>query len=159
MDLVSGGGGGAGFVLRRAVGGDAEAAADVYLRSYGAALPGVRRAHDDDGVRAWFRHVVVPECETWVAEDAAGALVGVMVLDEAGIDQLYLAPERRGCGLGDLFVAKAKQLRPDGLELWTFQVNESACRFYLRHGFTEAERTDGSRNEEREPDVRLVWKP
>ncbi|MFD3514123.1 GNAT family N-acetyltransferase [Streptomyces sp. NPDC058657] len=158
MDLASGGGG-ARFVLRRAVDGDAGAAAEVWLRSYGAALPGVRRAHDDDGVRAWFRHVVVPEYETWVAEDAAGTLVGVMVLDAVGIDQLYLAPERRGCGLGDLFVAKAKQLRPEGLELWTFQVNGSALRFYLRHGFTEAGRTDGSRNEEREPDVRLVWKP
>jgi GNAT superfamily N-acetyltransferase len=159
MDLVSGGGG-ARFTLRRAVDGDAEAAANVWLRSYGAALPSVRRAHDDEGVRAWFQYVVVPQCETWVAEDGeTGSLVGVMVLDEAGIDQLYLEPDRRGHGLGDLFVAKAKQLRPAGLELWTFQVNESAHRFYLRHGFTEAERTDGSRNEEREPDVRFVWQP
>ncbi|MFI5802597.1 GNAT family N-acetyltransferase [Streptomyces sp. NPDC051561] len=156
MDLVSGG---ERFALRPATEGDAEAAANVWLRSYDAALPSVRRAHDDDGVRAWFRYVVVPECETWVAEDGGGALAGVMVLDEAGIDQLYLEPERRGHGLGDLFVAKAKELRPGGLELWTFQVNESAHRFYLRHGFTEAERTDGSRNEEREPDVRFVWQP
>ncbi|MFF0741227.1 GNAT family N-acetyltransferase [Streptomyces sp. NPDC004111] len=162
MDLARGAGAGARFLLRRAVDGDARAAAEVWLRSYDAALPSVRRAHDDDGVRAWFRHVVVPDCETWVAADEEsgdGALAGVMVLDEAGIDQLYLAPERRGLGLGDLFVAKAKELRPGGLELWTFQVNESAHRFYRRHGFTEAERTDGTRNEEREPDVRFVWRP
>jgi hypothetical protein len=35
----------------------------------------------------------------------------------------------------------------------------SPRRFYLRHGFTEAERTDGQRNDEREPDIRYVWKP
>ncbi|MFI0979787.1 GNAT family N-acetyltransferase [Streptomyces sp. NPDC021093] len=147
------------FTLRPAVEADAEAAADVWLRSYDAALPGVRRAHSDDEVRGWFRYVLVPGGDTWVAADGTGALAGVLVLDEAGIDQLYLAPERRGRGLGDLFVAKAKELRPGGLELWTFQVNTPAHRFYVRHGFTEAERTDGSRNEELEPDVRFVWKP
>jgi hypothetical protein len=30
-------------------------------------------------------------------------------------------------------------------------------RFYERHGFVEAERTDGRRNEERAPDIRYVW--
>ncbi|BDH67877.1 hypothetical protein MTP06_13260 [Streptomyces sp. PLM4] len=32
-------------------------------------------------------------------------------------------------------------------------------RFYERHGFTATARTDGTRNEEREPDVRYVWTP
>jgi ribosomal protein S18 acetylase RimI-like enzyme len=54
-------------------------------------------------------------------------------------------------------VALAKELRPAGLQLWTFQVNTPACRFYERHGFVEAGRTDGSGNEEREPDVRYSW--
>lgn len=53
----------------------------------------------------------------------------------------------------------AKQQQPDGLSLWTFQVNGPARRFYQRHGFTEVERTDGQRNHEREPDVRYVWQP
>jgi GNAT superfamily N-acetyltransferase len=53
----------------------------------------------------------------------------------------------------------AKEQRPAGLELWTFQVNESARRFYERHGFTEVEHTDGAGNEEREPDVRYAWRP
>jgi ribosomal protein S18 acetylase RimI-like enzyme len=53
----------------------------------------------------------------------------------------------------------AKRRRPDGLALWTFQVNVAAQRFYERHGFIAVERTDGLRNEEREPDVRYVWQP
>ncbi|POX53331.1 hypothetical protein C3489_16005 [Streptomyces sp. Ru71] len=144
--------------LRPATPADAEDVAGVYLRSFAAALPGVVRAHTDDEVRGWFRAVVVPALETWVAE-ADGRVVGLMVLDDRELAQLYLEPGVRGRGIGDRFVALAKERRPGGLELWSFQVNAPARRFYERHGFVAAEFTDGSRNEEREPDVRYVWTP
>ncbi|NGO79743.1 GNAT family N-acetyltransferase [Streptomyces sp. YC504] len=146
-------------VLRRASAADAEALADVWLRSYAAALPDVRRAHTDSEVRDWFRHVVVERHETWLAEAEDGSVAGLLVLDGPELDQLYLAPEWRGQGLGDRLVTLAKSRRPSGLSLWTFRVNAPACRFYARHGFVEAERTDGSRNEEKEPDVRMTWTP
>ncbi|MFD3998255.1 GNAT family N-acetyltransferase [Streptomyces sp. NPDC058583] len=145
--------------IRRAGDSDATATADVYLRSFGAALPTVRRAHDDDAVRGWFTHVVVPEYETWVAVAGEAGVVGLLVLDGGDLEQLYLDPSWRGRGLGDRFVELAKRQRPEGLDLWTFQVNAPAQRFYERHGFVEAERTDGQRNEEREPDIRYVWRP
>ncbi|WP_330294664.1 GNAT family N-acetyltransferase [Streptomyces sp. NBC_00503] len=144
------------LVLRRAEDSDAIELADVWLRSFSAALPSVRRAHDDDAVRDWFRFVVVPERETWVAL-VQGAVAGLLVLDGGDLEQLYLAPSWRGRGLGDRFIALAKQQRPNGLELWTFQVNGAAQRFYERHGFVAVERTDGLRNEEQEPDIRYVW--
>jgi len=139
---------------------DADAAqiADVWLRSFAAALPTVRRPHDDQSVRDFFSHLVVPQYETWVAA-AEGAVVGLLALDGEELDQLYLDPPWRGRGLGDRFVELAKRRRPEGLSLWTFQVNGPARRFYRRHGFVEAERTDGQRNEENEPDVRYVWQP
>ncbi|MFG2457247.1 GNAT family N-acetyltransferase [Streptomyces sp. NPDC048523] len=147
-------------VLRRAAARDASAAAEVYLRSFTAALPTVVRPRSDDEVRAYFQDVVVPLRETWVAEDSAsGAVVGLMVLAGDLLSQLYLDPDWRGRGIGDRFVALAKERSPQGLSLWTFQVNKPAHRFYARHGFVEAERTDGSGNEEREPDVRYVWRP
>ncbi|MEW2286489.1 GNAT family N-acetyltransferase [Streptomyces sp. NPDC047841] len=146
-------------VLRRAVAADARAAADVYLRSFDAALPTVVRPHTDDEVRDHIRNVVVPLRETWVAEAAGAGVVGLMVLDGESLSQLYLDPEWRGRGIGDRFVALAKERRPQGLSLWTFQVNAPAHRFYERHGFLAAEHTDGSGNEEREPDVRYVWRP
>ncbi|MGV9621322.1 N-acetyltransferase family protein [Streptomyces tendae] len=146
-------------VLRRARAADARAAADVWLRSFAAALPTVVRPRSDTEVRAWFRHVVVERYETWVAEASDGAVAGVMVLEGGELSQLYLAPERRGRGIGDRFVALAKERRADGLSLWTFQVNAPARRFYERHGFRAVEWTDGDRNEEREPDVRYVWRP
>ncbi|MFF7370874.1 GNAT family N-acetyltransferase [Streptomyces tricolor] len=146
-------------VLRRAGPADAHAAADVYLRSFAAALPTVVRPHTDDEVREYIRDVVVPARETWVAEAAGSGVVGLMVLHGESLSQLYLDPGWRGRGIGDRFVALAKERSPRGLTLWTFQVNKPAHRFYERHGFTAVEFTDGSGNEEREPDVRYVWRP
>jgi GNAT superfamily N-acetyltransferase len=143
--------------LRRAGAGDAPAIADLWTRSYAAALPTVRRAHTDSEVRTWVRDVVIPAYETWVAVTTGGIPVGLMALRGDWIDQLYLHPLWRGRGLGDRLIALAKLRRPDGLRLWTFQVNQAACRFYERHDFVAAERTDGAGNEEREPDVRYVW--
>ncbi|MFV0136619.1 GNAT family N-acetyltransferase [Streptomyces sp. HMX87] len=148
--------------LRRAAVPDAAAAAEVWLRSFAASLPTVVRPRSDDEVRGYFRDFVVPSLETWVAESPdAGpdGIVGVMVLDGEWLAQLYLDPARRGRGIGDRFVALAKERRPHGLSLWTFQVNGPARRFYERHGFVAAEFTDGARNEEREPDVRYAWRP
>jgi GNAT superfamily N-acetyltransferase len=144
--------------LRRAVAAAAAAAAQVWLGSRSAALPHVARAHSDDDVRGWFRDVVVPTRETWVA-DAAGIVVGVLVLGAASVDQLYVDPSWWNRGAGSRLVALAKARRPEGLELCTFQVNAGARRFYERHGFVAVELTDGATNEEREPDVRYRWTP
>ncbi|RPK29206.1 putative N-acetyltransferase YjaB [Streptomyces sp. ADI92-24] len=144
------------ILLRRARAADAPGAADVWLRSYAAALPTVRCAHDEPDVRDWFARVLVPQYETWVAV-TGNSVVGLLVLKGEELKQLYLEPEWRGRGLGDRFMVLAKQQQPNGLSLWTFQVNGPARRFYQRHGFTEAERTDGQRNDEHEPDVRYVW--
>ncbi|MGW5402702.1 N-acetyltransferase family protein [Streptomyces sp. NPDC003952] len=121
--------------------------ADTWLRSFRIALPTVRLAHGDDEVRDWFAFVVVPRYEAWIAE-ADGVVAGLLVLEGEELEQLYLEPSWWGKGLGDRFVELAKQRRPAGLGLWTFQVNGPAQRFYERHGFVAVERTDGLRNEE-----------
>lgn len=148
------------ILVRRATDADAAAAADVWLRSYAAALPTVRRAHSDDEVREWFGTVVIPgpRLEVWVAL-SGDRVVGLLVVSDTGLEQLYLDPDFRGRGLGDRLVNLAKQVRPHGLELWTFQVNGPARRFYERHGFEAVQATDGHDNEEREPDIRYVWRP
>ena len=146
------------IILRRAVPADAPAIADVWLASFRAGLPTVRLVHSDDEVRDWIASTVVPAEETWVAE-VGGEIVGMMALGADELDHLYLRPDWRGGGLGDRLVALAKERRPDGLSLYAFQVNEAACRFYERHGFAVVDRNDGSRNEEREPDVRYAWRP
>ncbi len=85
--------------------------------------------------------------------------MGILVLRGDWIDQLYVDPDLtgRGIGVGLLELNLAKRERPHGLRLWTFVSNDGAQRFYERHGFKEVERTNGSRNEERAPDIQYVW--
>jgi hypothetical protein len=61
-------------------------------------------------------------------------------------------------GIGDRLIELVRQRQPSGLQLWTFQVNAAARRFYERHGFVAVEWTEGAANEEGEPDVRYVWR-
>jgi GNAT superfamily N-acetyltransferase len=142
------------ITLRRATADDAAAVAEVFLGSFHAtyAFP---LAHTDDEVRGWIRDVLIPTSEVWVADDD-GAVVALMAVGPGELDQLYVAPDRLGEGIGRRLVDLAKERSPAGLSLWTFQVNERARRFYERNGFRAMEFTD-DRNEERQPDVRYEW--
>jgi GNAT superfamily N-acetyltransferase len=144
--------------LRRAGVQDAAAVADVLIRSRQAAAGSIPPSvHSEAEVRGWVSTVVIPEREVWLAEDADGRSLGVLVLERDWVDQLYVDPDFTGMGLGTRLIEVAKSRRPTGLQLWTFASNIGAQRFYRRHGFTEAERTDGSGNEEKAPDIRFVW--
>jgi GNAT superfamily N-acetyltransferase len=147
--------------IRRGGPGDARAAADLYLRARAAALRAgsiPQGVHDDEDVRAHFAAHVVGDCELWVAEDD-GAIAGILVLDGDFVDQLYVEPGLTGRGIGAALLAVAKRERPGGLQLWTFQANAGAQRFYERHGFVAMRRTDGRDNEERAPDVLYAYVP
>jgi GNAT superfamily N-acetyltransferase len=143
--------------LRRATAEDAPAVAEVFLGSFHATYE-FPLAHSDDEVRGWIRDGLIPDHEVWVAHED-GAVVAMLALAPGWVEQLYVAPERLGEGVGSRLVELAKQRQPDGLQLWTFQVNERARRFYERHGFVAAEMTDGRANQERQPDVRYEWMP
>ena len=73
------------------------------------------------------------------------------------LDDLYVAPAHAGQGLGSALLDLVKAQRPDGFCLWVFEMNEPARAFYARHGLVELERTDGSGNEEKQPDIRMAW--
>jgi ribosomal protein S18 acetylase RimI-like enzyme len=143
-------------VVRRAGRDDADTVAALWLAARRAAVPAIPPpVHDDDDVRHWLsERLLTPGSETWVVEQD-GALRGLLVLRDDWIDQLYVAPEHTGRGFGSKLVRFA-QGRRTLLQLWTFQSNTSARRFYERHGFVARETTDGD-NEEGAPDVRYVW--
>ena len=143
--------------IRGAVPEDAGAVADVYLAAF-AATYDFPLAHTDDEVRDWVADHVLPRLETWVAE-ADGRVIAMMALDDAALEQLYVEPGWHGQGIGSRLVELAKQRRPGGLQLHTFQVNERARRFYERHGFVIGLLGDGSGNEEGQPDVLYRWRP
>lgn len=83
-------------------------------------------------------------------------ITGFIARNETYIHALYVAEANRGKGIGSqlLELAKADEF---SLSLWTYQANRNAQRFYLHHGFTEAERTDGCDNDVGLPDVRFIW--
>src|SRR5262245_34364317 len=98
--------------VRRAHAREADAIAEVWLRSRAASVPVIPPPiHSDDEVRAWFRDFVVPTQEVWVAVDGP-TVVAVLVLADEWIDQLYVEPGRTGGGVGGRMIAIAKQQDP-----------------------------------------------
>jgi GNAT superfamily N-acetyltransferase len=102
----------------------------------------------------WF----VERDEIWVAE-RDGAIVAFAGLNGDLLTHLYVEPSAQGQGIGKVLLVHAKRLRPGGLELWVFEQNAGARRFYERHGFRLVRVTDGAGNMEREPDALYAWRP
>jgi GNAT superfamily N-acetyltransferase len=130
--------------------------ADLWLRSRYASIPAIPApVHTDDEAREWFASVVASDREVWIiSEDDRPA--ALLVLDDRWIDQLYVDPRWTGQGLGSVLVSVAKERSPEGLDLWTFQSNLGARRFYERHGFLAIASTEGD-NEEAAPDLHYRW--
>ena len=83
-------------------------------------------------------------------------VVGFIAMQDGAVQSLYLARPARGQGIGQHFLDLAKA-RADRLELWTYQANMAARRFYARQGFYEHRLTNGEDNDQNLPDVHMVW--
>jgi 8-oxo-dGTP pyrophosphatase MutT (NUDIX family) len=141
--------------IRPALVADAADCARVYTRSKSFALPDVPEPHTRAEITAWIANEAIPGMDVWVA-DVDGVVVGQIMLAPGWLHHLYIDPSWIGRGLGDEFMALARQRQPEGVQLWAFQSSARARRFYERHGFRAVEFTDGEGNEERWPDVRYV---
>ena len=75
------------------------------------------------------------------------------------VGHFHTRPERIGQGAGTHLIEAARASGVAALELWCFQANTYARRFYERHGFRAVGMTDGAGNEEQMPDVRYRWEP
>lgn len=142
------------LVLRPAGEDDAEAVAAVHLAARrSAAMPS--GVHTDAEVRGWLAARLASD-EGWVAE-VEGEVAGYARLTDTWLDDLYVAPPYAGQGLGSALLELVKTRRPHGFCLWVFEMNRPARGFYARRGLVELERTDGTANEERAPDIRMAW--
>ncbi len=144
-------------LIRPAGADDAPAMADVHVdcrqANVGSMPPMV---HSRETTRRWMRGRLEGDSSGWVAE-RDGRVVGYLVITGDWVDDLFLAPDETGQGIGAALLDLAKTQRSHGLCLWVFETNHGARRFYRRHGFIELEATDGSGNAEHAPDVRMAW--
>jgi GNAT superfamily N-acetyltransferase len=144
------------LVIGRAIAADAPAIAGIYLASRADALPGLHKAHTDAEVRAWIARVLLLRDDVWIAK-RTDEILGFIALHDGWVEQLYLAPACYRQGIGTALLATAKHHNPAGLRLFCFQRNSRARAFYEAGGFTAVRFSDGSNNEEREPDIEYVW--
>lgn len=151
--------------IREALPRDAEAIADIHVRSWQTAYRG--QLTDDyldslsveERLEQHRRALEAPgEHRTWVAEER-GRVVGFAVTgpsQDADADErtgelyaLYLDPERFGRGIGKRLLERAvEDLRDRGFRtatLWVLGSNEAGRRFYEREGW----RADGLTTSER----------
>ena len=143
------------FSLRPATDADANAIAELYFASY-RLLTFLPRLHTLDSYRWFVASRMLKECAVTVAEDDTG-IVAFLALQREEIRQLYTRPDRIGRGAGTLLIEYAKSSGLAALELWCFQANARARRFYGARGFHAIRFTDGGDNEERTPDIRYRW--
>lgn len=145
--------------IERATVNDAEDVAKLYLLARRASLGSIPAVvGSDERVLDWLATRIRNGEECWITRDELG-LSAFMLVEPGWLDQLYVRPDCIGQGIGTSLVEKAKDLMPNGMRLWTFQSNLQAHKFYEKHGFVVIEKTDGSHNEEKSPDVCYEWKP
>ncbi|HEX6442094.1 MAG TPA: GNAT family N-acetyltransferase [Stellaceae bacterium] len=143
------------FRLRQATIDDAEAIAQTYFASL-RLLTFLPMLHDVDSYRWYVANRMLKEWTVTVAEDDSG-IVAFLARQRGEVQQLYTRPERIGCGAGSMLIEAAQASDEAALELWCFQANARARRFYEARGFRAIRFTDGADNEERTPDVRYRW--
>ena len=141
--------------MRRAESADVETVARLNRRVRDVTMPYLPKRHSAEEDLWFFENIVFKELTVWLAEVDRQA-VGFAAFRPGWLDHLYILPEFHGRGIGGLLLERAK-IDNDRLELWVFQRNLGAIAFYRRHGFRDAERTDGTRNEEGEPDLHMIW--
>jgi putative acetyltransferase len=143
------------FTLRRATACDADTIVSVHWASFRLLtfLPMLDTIEEN---RRFVANVVLKECEVTVAEDETG-IVAFLARRGEEVRLLYTRPDRIGMGAGTQLIDAAKATGIGALELWCFQANERARRFYEARGFQAIRFTDGAQNEERMSDIRYRW--
>ena len=138
---------------------DEFAAMNVWLRSW-KEMEEFR--HIDFGARLWaFRKKwidsIVPVAQIRVAE-ISGEIAGVVTIEPqiCYLEQLFVAPEYKGRGVGEALINVVKRLSPGMINLAVNERNPRAVAFYLKHGFAQRERYIDPISGE--PILMMIWK-
>lgn len=141
-------------MIRRATSDDARAISDLFVRARDE-MTYLPRIPED--VRPLLGGWFLERAEVWVAEEE-GRVVGFAGVSGSELTHLYTDPSAQNRGVGTALLDHVKDRRPERLELWVFQRNNGARRFYERHGFELVRLTAGTDNMEGEPDALYEWR-
>jgi N-acetylglutamate synthase-like GNAT family acetyltransferase len=161
------------FAVREAQIGDAEAIANLVMRSWRAAYPGMveQRVLDDlslpEQTAKWT--ALLEGSMTVLVAEQRGSLAGVIAIakpsrdpdewtDVAELVAVYADPDKFRSGAGAALMTAAltrlREAQASAITVWTLNNNTRALAFYEQFGF----KRDGKSRDEtdwHEPDVRL----
>jgi ribosomal protein S18 acetylase RimI-like enzyme len=140
---------------RRASAIDAKEIAALFRETRERCLPYLPMLHTPDEDAAFFAGHVLQQDTVWVAE-CRDDIAGFCAFGNGRLDHLYVHPSFQRSGIGSALLRIAMR-ECAALQLWVFQQNRSAIRFYEAHGFMLVKTTDGADNEERVPDALYRW--
>jgi putative acetyltransferase len=131
---------------------------DVWVAAWQAAYPAI----DFEARRGWTVARIAELERTGSKSFIAvrdGRIVGALVVDPhtGYLDQIVVATQCQGGGLGDVLVAEARRLSPAGLDLHVNQDNARAIRFYEKHGFIKTGEDINPRSGA--PIYKMSWRP
>lgn len=107
--------------------------------------------HTEEETRRFFGRVVRQQQVHVAVVDEV--VIGFAAVDDGWLHHLYVEPGWQGRRIGSALLRTGCE-GLDRVQLWVFQENKKARRFYESHGFALEELTDGAGNEEHQPDAR-----
>jgi GNAT superfamily N-acetyltransferase len=143
-------------IIRPAIIDDMPDAAMVQIIARRVNLPYLPQQHSRDEVMGFFLETVWPKSRVWVAQTEDGMITGFAAKTPGWLDHLYILPDYQGSGIGRDLLELAREGEA-AMQLWTFQKNARARRFYENRGFRLLRETDGAGNMEKEPDALYGW--
>jgi putative acetyltransferase len=148
----------AGYNLRLYDKNDEDAAIALWLRTWQTAYPQIDFAARLRWWRERWRNELVPSTEIMIAE-SGGVVIGFVTVDPNTryLDQIVVAPEHWGSGVGAGLIAEAKRMSPAGLGLDVNTDNARAIRFYQKQGFSIG--GAGVNAISGKPVHRMTWRP
>ncbi len=115
------------------------------------------RVHSREDVLKHYQAEEMTKRHTLVAVDGSRVRGFITLSPDGFVTALYVEEASRNQGIGGLLIERAKRELTPEINLYTFQANTLAQKFYARHGFVEINRTTGD-NEENLPDILMEWR-
>lgn len=126
--------------IRRSAAADSEALTGIWRAAVKATHDFLSES-DFREIETLVAEHYIPNASLWVAVDAAGRPLGFMGMTGSHVDSLFIAPERRGAGLGTALMDHARKTAGLPLTVDVNEQNPQAVGFYERLGFEQFDRS------------------